>query len=276
MATPQLTRHHLSGVLGPILIDLRTSDRTRPRPAVVLLHGFKGFKDWGMFPGTADRIARAGFTVASLNFSGSGVDQAGRFAWPDRFGHNTFSAELEDLRRVLGALASGELGLAPTTRFGLVGHSRGGGIAILAAASDSRVSALVTWAAIAGVERWPGQHQAWRQRGRLDVVNSRTGEVLPLYPDVLDDIETRHEALDIPAAAARLTIPWLLIHGEADLSVAPEEARLLIGAAAQHPPRVMLMEGSGHTFGATHPLESVTPDLAIVIDETAKWLGRYL
>ena len=276
MATPQLAHHHLSGALGPILIDVRTSDRTATRPAVVLVHGFKGFKDWGMFPGAADRIARAGFTAVSFNFSGSGVDDSGRFAWPDRFGHNTFSAELEDLRRVLNALASGELGLASTSRFGLVGHSSGGGISILAAASDSRVAALVTWAAIAGVERWPGQHQAWRARGRLDVVNARTGEVLPLYPDVLEDIETHQEALDIPAAAARLTIPWLLLHGEADASVPPDEARLLIQAAARHPPRVMLMEGSGHTFGATHPLETVTPDLAIVIDETTKWLGRYL
>ncbi len=276
MATPSLTRHHLAGVLGPLLIDLRTSDRGRARPAVILVHGFKGFKDWGMFPGVADRIARAGFTTLSFNLSGSGVDGAGHFAWPERFGHNTFSAELEDLRRVLNALASGELGLAPTTRFGLVGHSRGGGIAILAAAGDPRVATLVTWAAIAGVDRWPDQHQAWRERGRLDVVNARTGEVLPLYPDVLDDIETNREALDIPAAAGRLSIPWMLVHGDADVSVPPEEARLLVRAAGAHPPRVIFMKGSGHTFGATHPLAAEPADLVVVVDETVKWLGRYL
>ena len=61
MATPTLTRHVLGGVLGPILVDVRAAGRDSPRPAVVVLHGFKGFKDWGMFPPLADRLARAGF-----------------------------------------------------------------------------------------------------------------------------------------------------------------------------------------------------------------------
>ena len=48
----------------------------------------------------------------------------------------------------MDALAGGELGVAPPTTVGLVGHSRGGGVAVLQAARDPRVQALVTWAAI--------------------------------------------------------------------------------------------------------------------------------
>src|SRR5512143_489800 len=77
MATPTLTAHTLPGVLGPLLVDVRTSDRAEPRPAVLIVHGFKGFKDWGMFPPLADRVARAGFTAVSFNLSGSGVDEKG-------------------------------------------------------------------------------------------------------------------------------------------------------------------------------------------------------
>jgi hypothetical protein len=89
MATPQLTKHSLPGRLGPILVDVRAGPHDEPRPAVLILHGFKGFKDWGMFPPFAERLARAGFTAVSFNVSGSGVDDAGDGSWPERFGRNT-------------------------------------------------------------------------------------------------------------------------------------------------------------------------------------------
>ena len=67
---------------------------------------------------------------------------------------------------MVDALAGGDLGVAPPSRIGLVGHSRGGGIAVLQTARDSRVRALVTWAAISSVERWsPAEQAEWRERG---------------------------------------------------------------------------------------------------------------
>ena len=45
MATPTLTKHVLDGSLGEILIDVRAAGRESPRPAIVVVHGFKGFKD---------------------------------------------------------------------------------------------------------------------------------------------------------------------------------------------------------------------------------------
>ena len=113
MATPTLTKHTLPGSLGPILIDVRAAGRTSPQPAVLVIHGFKGFKDWGMFPPLAVRLARAGLSAISFNLSGSGVDDAGEFAFPEKFGHNTFSAELHDIEIVLDALLEGHLGVAP-------------------------------------------------------------------------------------------------------------------------------------------------------------------
>ncbi len=277
MATPSLTRHSLPGVLGPIAVDIRTSERQGARPAVLILPGFKGFKEWGMFPALAERIARAGFSAVSVNVSGAGLDDHGRFVFPERFGHNTFSAELEDVRRVLDALEHGQLGMVPTSRIGLVGHSRGGGMAILTAGRDPRVQALVTWAAISTVDRWPDKEEEWRAAGKLDITNARTGDILPLYVDVLDDVFANRERLDITAAAGRLTIPWLLLHGSADPSVPLAEARVLSAAASpSNPPRLIIIDGAGHTLGAVHPFAGMTPDLALALDETLKWLGRYL
>jgi pimeloyl-ACP methyl ester carboxylesterase len=277
MATATLTKHALPGSLGEILIDVRAGGRTSPRPAVLVLHGFKGFKDWGMFPPLSQRLAQAGFTAVSPNLSGSGVDDAGDFSLPERFGHNTFSAELEDVRRVIAALMAGQLGVPRPSTLGLVGHSRGGGIAILQAAADSRVRALVTWAAIASVERWPPpQRSSWRAAGQTDIQNARTGQVLPLYTDVLDDIEQNASALDIEAAARRISVPWLIIHGTQDESVRFAEGERLMAASDRPETRLLPIEHAGHTFGAVHPWRSTTPELDTVLDATLAWLTDHL
>ena len=277
MATPTLTKHSLPGSLGEILIDVRAGGRASTRPAVLVLHGFKGFKDWGMFPPLSQRLAQAGFSVVSPNLSGSGVDDEGDFSLPERFGHNTFSAELEDVRRVIDALMAGQVGVPTPSTLGLVGHSRGGGIAILQAARDPRVRTLVTWAAISSVERWPApQRSSWRAAGKTDIQNARTGQVLPLYTDVLDDIEQNASALDIEAAGRRIRVPWLLIHGTEDESVRYAEAERLKAASARPDTRLLPIEGGGHTFGAVHPWRATTPELATVFDATLAWLTTRL
>jgi pimeloyl-ACP methyl ester carboxylesterase len=278
MATPTLTKHALSGTLGEILVDVRAGGRGSPRPAVVVVPGFKGFKDWGMFPPFAERLARAGISAVSVNLSGSGVDDAGDFTLIDRFGHNTYSAELDDVLQVVDALVRGALGVAPPSSIGLVGHSRGGGIGVLAAAEDRRIAALATWAAISSVERWsPAEQRAWREAGMKEIVNTRTGQRLPLYPDVLDDIE-RHagDRLNILAAAERLAIPWLIVHGAEDESVSPLEGEALHAAGRSDRVRHVPVHGAGHTFGAVHPWRGETPAFRLVADETLGFLAAHL
>jgi uncharacterized protein len=277
MATPTLTKHSLPGDLGQILVDVRAGGRKSPRPAVLVVHGFKGFKDWGMFPPFAERLASAGFVAITPNLSGSGVDDAGDFSLADHFGRNTFSAELHDVGRVVDALMEGELGVPPPSSLGLVGHSRGGGIAVLHTAGDSRVRALVTWSAISRVERWPAEQRVgWRKTGHLEIQNARTGQILPLYTDVLDDIEHNTERLDIIGLAGKITVPWLIIHGTNDESVPFKEAESLKRASKRKKTRLLPIEGGGHTFGATHPWRSTTPELDTVFDETLSWLSANL
>jgi len=233
-----------------------------PRPPVLIVHGFKGFKDWGFMPLLAERLAGAGFPACRFNLSGSGLgEDSERFSEPARFEHNTYSREQRDIAHVLDALAAGELpGLtAPAPRLGLLGHSRGGGGAILAAARDARVAALVTWAAIARVDRYDAATvAAWRRQGFLRVENARTGDVFALSPDLLDDIAAHAAALDILAAAGRLRIPALVVHGEEDESV-PIAEGAAIAAALGTRGRFLRVAGTGHTFGATHPMPAALP-----------------
>lgn len=278
MATPTLTTHELDGALGPILVDVRAGGRTSPRPAVVVVHGFKGFKDWGMFPPAAERLAQAGFTTVTFNLSGSGVNEQGDFRFADRFAHNTYSAELADVGTVVDALVRGELGTAAPSSLGLLGHSRGGGDAVLHAAADPRMRAVVTWSAIATVDRWSQtSREEWRSRGLIDIVNARTGQVLPLYTDLLDDID-QHGAgrLDILAAAGRMAAPWLIVHGTADESVSFEDAERLRDASSASVTELLPVEGAGHTFGAVHPWEGMPEHLDGVLRATSTWFARHL
>ncbi|HWO90056.1 MAG TPA: alpha/beta fold hydrolase [Gemmatimonadales bacterium] len=269
---------------GPLRVDVRTGSRPgETRPAVLICHGFKGFKDWGFFPVTAARLARAGFAAVSFNFSGSGVSGdsssvegqgsgSAEFDELERWAHQKPSADLQDLATVAD-FASSELG-APW--LALLGHSRGGALAVLHAARDPRVRALVTWAAIDHFLRFSSAElERWRATGRLDVVNLRTGQVLPLYRDALDDVETHGEdLLNVISAAARVRAPWLLVHGTNDATVPVETAlRLSKAAADSSRSELLLLDGADHTFGIRHPWAGSTPEFDAVLDRTVGWVS---
>lgn len=275
VATPHRTAHRLPGALGEIPVDLLRGGREPGRPAVVLAHGFKGSKDAGFLPRVADRLARAGFTAVSFSTSGAGVDPEGAFVRPGQFRHNTYSADLADFRQVLDALGSGVLDGARPSSVGLFGFSRGGGMAILTAAANPRVAALVTWAAMARTRRWTEQEAAdWRERGEVEVVSRWTGTPLALGTDLLADQEANAASLDILAAAARVRVPWLLVHGTADETVPIAEGRALAASAGEHLSTLWLEAADHHldTAGAaTH-----SPAFSRALDATVAHFARHL
>jgi len=276
MATPSLTKHTIPGALGDLYLDVRTGDRTAPRPAVVIIHGFKGFKDWGMFPPLAERLARAGFTAVSFNQSGSGVDDVGEFTLLDRFAANSYHHDLDDVDRVLAAVAGGELGFPPPSSIGLLGHSCGGGEAILMG-EDPRLGAIVTWASIGTVRRWSDADMArWQERGFIEITNARTGQVLTIRDQLREEIERDADgALDIVSAVARVRAPLLMLHGREDEAIPFEEAERL-GRGAPDSAEFVAIDDAGHTFGAAHPFKGMTPALQEVMDRSIDWFSRHL
>lgn len=275
LATPARRSFTLTGADGgPLRGAVRSGSGTRP--AVVICHGFKGFKDWGFFPVTADRLAQAGFAAVSFNFSGSGVGESGdQFDEPERFRRATYSNGVRDLTLVVAELRSGALGVRPTA-IGVLGHSMGGGTAVLLAAADPDISALVTWSATARFGRlWKrDQIPEWRRSGTLEIVNQRTGERLPLATDILDDLERNAERLNVLDAAAAVRAPWLVVHGTADESV-PAKDGTDLAARAPHA-HLQLIDHAGHTFGIKHPWNGSTPQFDQVLDASVDWLSRHL
>ncbi len=244
-----------------------------PTGILVLCHGFKGFKDWAMFPWIADQAATMGWTSIRFNFSLSGVtDDIDDRADPDLFRRNTFTREREDLDDLLTALHDGRIDGVGRHPIAVLGHSRGGGITILAAAHDERICAIVSWAAVASFERWgPETRRIWEREGFIEVTNSRTNQVLPLGIELLHDMDEHRSDLDILAAAARIHQPWLIVHGEQDLTVPVAEARQLHEAASGRP-RLVTLPNCDHSFGSVHPFPGPSPQLIRAMDATIGFL----
>lgn len=243
--------------------------------ALVVCHGFKGFKDWGFFPYLTEELGRrTGFTSVCFNFTGSGVAHAvDEFDDLEAFALNTFTRELQDLEAVLDRLAVGELGeleVPRAGRFGLLGHSRGGATALLKAALRKQVRALVTWAAVASLERYESEYASeWESGGPAYVENKRTGQLMPLYRNVLDDLRANRRRLDPVRAAAALEIPYLVIHGSEDESVPVAAARTLADAAGERAELVSI-DGAGHTMNAAHPFTGSNARLERAIELSAR------
>lgn len=261
----------------PVHGDLRAPQGPPPRSAVVICHGLKGFKDWAFFPALARAVARRGHAAVSFNFSRAGVSPGGMdLDDADGFAETTHSRNVDEIRMVLDAVTDGILFPERPQRIGLLGHSRGGGEAILAAAEDDRVDALVTWAAVSAFGRWSAdQVAAWERGERVYLENKRTGESLPIDPGYWRDLVESSRRHDITAAAARLDIPWLIAHGDVDETVGPEHARALFDAAGERA-ELLLVDGAGHTFGAVHPFAGGTPELRTVVDASLGWLDQHL
>jgi dienelactone hydrolase len=264
----------------PIDGDVRFVDGNGPKPAVVMCHGFKGFKDWGTFPAWGRRLAEQGFVSILFNFSYNGVhiDRPTEFTEFDKFANNTFTRELDDLEHVLSAATSGRLPGATidSGRVGLMGHSRGGGIAILTASRNERAQALCTWSSVAGLtERFTEeQKEEWEQRGYTEVLNTRTGQVMRLNRVLYEDAITHKEQLNVLQAARTLQKPWLIVHAEDDEAVPYQEARRLHDAAPQ---AELFTAMNGHTFGGTHPPPDPLPlTVQIVFNRTVNFFKKVL
>jgi dienelactone hydrolase len=278
--TPVETSVRLANDEGlAVRCDVRRPDGPGPFPVVVILHGFKGFKDWGMFPPTARRLAERGLASVAMNASRNGVeDRPEELTDLDAFARNTPGRELGDVATVTEAIAAGELGaeLDPE-RLGLLGHSRGGGVAVLAAAADPRIRCLVTWASIARFLRHTDRAVAeWRRTGRLEVPNARTGQRMWLDRSVLEDLEANRDRYDLEAAAGRLAVPYLAVHGERDEAVEPGDSARLIERAGSAEKRLHVIPRTGHTFGAAHPWNGGSPAWEEAVRETGDWFARWL
>ena len=254
-------------------------------PVLLFLHGFKGFKDWGTFPDAFFEMARHGFAVLAMNFSPDGINQETTLVdKPDLFYSQTISQEIEDIRTVVDAVMTGKIaqnaGLGDLYPLGIIGHSRGGLTAVIAAAEIDDITCLVTWAALSDSIDYfgPDTIKEWSTKEYAEITNSRTGQTLKIGKQFLDDLITNRDKLSAERRAKELYIPCLFIHGTNDETVHYLHAQKLHEACASTDKEKYIIEGATHTFGGSHPFneEELPEHFAEVVDQTIRWFQTYL
>lgn len=271
----------------PIKWDLYSpiSGTNRDFPVIIFLHGFKGFKDWGAFPDACEDLARSGFGVVAMNFSLSGIgDKKTEFDRLDLFERQTFTQDLNDIESVIKALQNGEIkdkhSHLNTDVIGLIGHSRGGHIAVTAAAEFEAVQCLVTWSAVANyLDFWTDQMKKdWESKGFTEVVNSRTKQVMKLDKVVYEDAVNNEAKVIALKRVEDVRVPALFIHARDDESVPYTNSEELHIHCAAKEKELRFVAKTGHTYGIAHPFEEMEfpKPFAELLDWTIGWFREYL
>lgn len=243
----------------PIIFDVFFNKTEKPKPLVIFCHGYKGFKDWGAWNLMAEAFRKAETFFVKFNFSHNGGTIENPIDFPDleAFAENNYTKELDDLESILDLFLAedyifkNEININDVT---VIGHSRGGGIAILKAAEDSRITNLITLASVCDFGKRTatiGNLEEWKKEGVKYVLNGRTKQQMPHNYQFYENFKANEERLNIEKAEKALNIPHLIIHAKDDPSVKYNEAELLHD---WNPKSVLIaIENSDHVFSAKHP-----------------------
>lgn len=245
-------------------------------PCLIFVHGFKGFKDWGFFPYTAKHFADKGFFVLSFNFSHNGVDDDGfEFNRLDKFAKNTVSLEVSELVQVINAYKNGFFSNDVNGKIGLLGHSRGGAVALLSSLVE-KVDAYIVWASVDKLDRYTDRQKIeWKKKGFVEALNSRTNQMMRMDVTLLDDIETNKDgSLSIEKAVKKLKKPLLILHGTEDLTVPFAEGEQIYNWSDKSITKFEKLATCGHTFDIVHPFEGSNKKFDLVISKTQDFLDK--
>ena len=209
-----------------------------PASCVVACHGLGASKDSDKYVLLGREFPRHGFALCRFDFRGCG-ESDGSYA------DSTVAGRIRDLHAVLELLAGHP---ALDGRFGLLGSSMGGFVALLVAREMPGLIPVVTWncpATLRGLEA------------------RRHGDVAGLGSAFFAELETRRYA-DAPPG-----IPWTLtIQGDRDEVVPPEHGHILYSQAAD-PRRLVILEGADHRLTEmAHRMRAV--------EESLRWFEKRL
>jgi pimeloyl-ACP methyl ester carboxylesterase len=244
---------------------------------VIVIHGYKGFKDYGMFPRIGQALS-ATRDVIVFNFSHNGIGgNLLEFTELELFARNTYSVEQEDLLALVKAVREGALpvedGSQPEAeKIFLLGHSKGGGAALLFALDHPQlISGAISWNGIADLDLFSEEEKTlMRSEGRAYTVNARTKQNMPLDCIILEDMELHKERFNLIGRISGLRVPAVLIQGERDSD------RLIRGSArlTEAQPNIgwhLVPEGD-HRFNTVHPYAGDSDAFLEAIRLTQLWL----
>ena len=200
-----------------------------PGGAVILCHGMESDKNSEKLIHLSKGLVSRGILALRFDFSYVG-ESTGKFE------DMTYSGEVDDLKAAYALVQSRDVG-----KIAILGSSMGGTVALLFAADEPQIAALVTVAAPVHPEHFPQRTLAlkqideWRNRG-FTLYHGRR-----LNVSLLRDLEK----INVLEASARITCPVLVVHGDADEVVPVREAHELHGCLT-NAPALLVLQGGDH------------------------------
>lgn len=264
----------------------------RPRPAVILCHGFQGIKEMIM-PEIAPRFTAAGYYALAFDYRHFG-ESGGK---PRN--HLIPAEQVRDIQNCITYMESVE-GVAPD-RIALWGSSMGGANAIYTAGVDRRVRAVVALMPVGNGRRWLRSlrtPEAWEgllqkidDDRRKRVATGEFGEIwafevmtpdsvtIPFLKEKLANvrvpknvtIQSVEEILNYSPEAVAANIaprPLLIVAIPGDRIVPNEEAEGLF-AAAREPKKLLYVKEPSHHWSAYWP-----PSIDPIMKASLTWLEQ--
>jgi uncharacterized protein len=218
-----------------------------PDAVVVIAHGVTAHKDRPLLMALADALSEAGLASLRVSFAGNGSSEG-------RFEEAVPSKEVSDLGSIIDALADWGVG-----KIAYAGHSMGGAVGVMRASLDSRIVCLVSLAGMVHVDAFMRAQFGHLAPGAPMLDKPEC----PWSPNLADDAA---RIGSVTAQAARIHVPWLLVHGEAD-ELVPFQDALDAREAAGGRPELVALPGIDHRFNGALPS---------VIDAVVPWLRARL
>ena len=195
----------------------------RPRATIVYLHGIADNR--GSAAGPIARFLPLGYDVIAYDSRANG-DSDG-----DACTYGYY--EKQDLHRVIDTIAG------PVV---LMGASLGGAVALQEAADDPRVKAIVAAETFSDLRTVAIERAPWIfSGGAIEQAFQMAGREARFDVDAVSPVR----------AAARITAPVLLIHGDADIDTPPAHSRRVFDQL-RGPKRLILVPGAAHN-GSLRP-----------------------
>jgi pimeloyl-ACP methyl ester carboxylesterase len=255
-----------------------------PRAVIIIVHGFKGYKDYGLFPWLATRLCESGHIVHRINLSHSGMSH-GHGDFNDAvFVRDTWSRGVEDITLLLQAIDRGVLAGQDSGAV-LLGHSRGGATCLLAAGRHrdeeayGRLVGAVSLSSPACLGRMPDESaELLLTKGSLPTPSSRTGQTLHVGACWLQEQLDDPAGHDLLAQVAKVRLPVGLLHGGDDPTVPAKDA---VTIAQANPPRVRvhIVDEGDHVFNTPNPFDpngDPSPQVAEAAGVIGEWIDGWV
>ena len=248
-------------------------------PILLIIHGFRGSKNWGFFPTIAEEFAQNGSIVLTWNMSLNGYSKNAQYIdQPDNFARNTITQEMVDTQSIIDSILqddriiSGDIRSHWNGDIHVLGHSRGGGIGILISAENPSIKKLALWNTISRFGRFTErQKKLWSETGTFPIDETEDGKVIAMNYTYISDLEFHSDEYSPLRAITEVSADILIVHAEQDMTVPIREAHAL--QEKSHSAHMHSIPQAGHIFGCTHPFTEMTSSLRDAIDTTTAFFS---